>query len=97
MKIYLYRASNLESTITFLAFVSKRKSISGARQKHRFLQFFHNNSYHNSAVLHTGLSEDTETNSTSLIPLDTIFPEICAFKIGFSCTIWTKMRSFRAH
>ena len=31
--------------------------------------------------------------ATSLIPLDTIFPEICAFIIGFSCTVWTKMRS----
>ena len=29
----------------------------------------------------------------SLIPLDTIHPEICAFIIGFSCTVWTKMRS----
>ena len=33
MKTNLYRASNLKSTITFLAFVSERKSISGARQK----------------------------------------------------------------
>ena len=33
MKTYLYRASNLKSTITFLASVSERKSISGARQK----------------------------------------------------------------
>ena len=31
MKTYLYRASNLKSTITFLAFVLYRKSISGAR------------------------------------------------------------------
>ena len=42
-------------------------------------------------------SEDTETNNTSLLPLDTNFLEICAFKIGFSCTVWTKMRSLRAH
>ena len=27
-----------------------------------------------------------------LVPLDTILPEICAFIIGFSCTVWTKMR-----
>ena len=32
MKTYLHRVSNLKSTITFLALVSKRKSISGARQ-----------------------------------------------------------------
>ena len=38
-------------------------------------------------------SECTEANATSLIPLDTILPEICAFIIGFSCTVWTKMRS----
>ena len=31
--------------------------------------------------------------ATSLIPLDTIFLEICAFIIGFSCTARTKMRS----
>ena len=31
--------------------------------------------------------------ATSLIPLDTILHEICAFIIGFSCTVWTKMRS----
>ena len=92
MKIYLYRASNLKSTITFLALVSKRKSISGARQKnviscdffiviiiiiqHFFIRVF---------------SEDT------VIPLDTNFPEICAFKIGFSCTVWTTIRSLWAH
>ena len=33
MKTKLYRASNLTSTITFLAFNSERKSISGAREK----------------------------------------------------------------
>ena len=54
MKTYLYKASNLNSTITFLALVSKRKSISGARQKPLFLAIFHNNNYHNPALLHTG-------------------------------------------
>ena len=34
-------------------------------------------------------SEYTEANSTSLKRLDTILPEICAFIIGFSCTVWT--------
>ena len=30
---------------------------------------------------------------TSLIPLDTILPDKYAFIIGFSCTVWTEMRS----
>ena len=33
----------------------------------------------------------TEANATSLTPLDTILSEKCAFIIGFSCTVWTKM------
>ena len=37
-------------------------------------------------------SEYTEAVATSLIPLVTNFPEICAFIIGFSFTVWTKMR-----
>ena len=32
--------------------------------------------------------------TTSVIPLDTILPGIYGFVIGFSCTVWTKMRSF---
>ena len=31
--------------------------------------------------------------TTSLVPLDVIHPELCAVIIGFSCTVWTKMRS----
>ena len=31
--------------------------------------------------------------TTSLIPLDTILPEKCAYIIGFICTVWTKMMS----
>ena len=31
--------------------------------------------------------------TTSLIPLDIIFPDVCAFIIGFNCIMWTKMRS----
>ena len=41
-----------------------------------------------------GFSEYTEANDTSLIPLDTVPLVICAFIFGFSCTVWTKMRSF---
>ena len=40
MKTYLYRASNLKSTITFLAFVLKQKSISGAREKPSILAIY---------------------------------------------------------
>ena len=54
MKTYLYRASNLKSTIIFLAFVSQWKSISSARQKQSFLAIFYNNNYHDPALLHTG-------------------------------------------
>ena len=39
------------------------------------------------------MQECTKSITTSLIPLETILPEICAFIIGFSCTVWTKMRS----
>ena len=38
MITYLYRASNLKSTITFLAF--NWKSISGAREKPSFLAIY---------------------------------------------------------
>ena len=42
------------------------------------------------------LSEYTEAITTSLIPLETILPEVWAFMIGFSCTVWTEMRSLLA-
>ena len=35
-------------------------------------------------------SECTEAIATLLIPQVTNFPEICAFIIGFSFTVWTK-------
>ena len=44
MKSYLYRASNLKSTISFLSSVSWLKSVSGGRC---FLQFIHNNNNNN--------------------------------------------------
>ena len=40
-----------------------------------------------------GFSQSVLKQITSLIPLGTILPEKCAFIIGFSCTVWTKMRS----
>ena len=42
-------------------------------------------------------SECTETIATSHKPLDTNFSDICAFIIGFSFTVWTKMRPLLAH
>ena len=63
----------------------------------RFLRFIYtNNNYHNH-LLHTVFSECTVAITTSLIPLVTNFPEIYAFIIGFSFTMWTKMRPLLAH
>ena len=42
-------------------------------------------------------TECIEANATSLIPLVTNCPEVCAFRIGFSFTVWTKMRPLLAH
>ena len=41
MKTYLYRASNLKSTITFLAFVSYGSQVLVPAKNHQFLQFIH--------------------------------------------------------
>ena len=40
MKTYLYRASNLMSTVTFLALASERKSISSACEKPSILAIY---------------------------------------------------------
>ena len=52
---------------------------------------YYNNNYH----YHHQLLQTVflRVIATSLIPLDTILPEIFAFIIGFSCTVWTKMKS----
>ena len=42
-------------------------------------------------------SECREATAASLIPLVTNFPEICAFIIGFSFTVWAKIRPLLAH
>ena len=34
---------------------------------------------------------------SSLIPLVTNFPEICAFIFGFRFTVWTRMKPLLAH
>ena len=81
MKTYLYRASNLKSTITFLTFVHSESQFLAPAKNRRFLRFIHT----------------TEAIATSLIPLVTNFHEICAFTNGFSFIVWTKMRLLLAH
>ena len=46
---------------------------------------------HDIHVLEAFLTNIEEV-TTSLIPIDAIFPEICTSIVGFSCTAWTKMR-----
>ena len=36
-------------------------------------------------------------NTTSLIPLDTTLPEICAFNSVYSFTMWTQMKPLLVH
>ena len=62
MTIYLYRASHLKSTITFLASVSKRKSISGARQKPSFLAIISSES---AVALSLGLARAVPPTNTN--------------------------------
>ena len=96
MKTYLYRASNLVyhhfSDLIFLAEVNFWRTLKTVVSCDLFIiiiiiiNFFRR-----------VFSEYTGANATSLIPIDTVLPEICAFIIGFSCTVWTKMRSLQAH
>ena len=90
METYLYRASNLKCTITFLALVSQ---FLAPVKNRRFLRFI-------IIIIHFFIrifSEYTEAVTTSLIPIDAILPEICAFIVGFSCTVWAKMSTLRTH
>ena len=59
------------------------------------LDRFHcsNNHFHHELPQRV-FSEYTEAIITSLIPLESIFLEECAFIIGFSYTVWTKTRFF---
>ena len=93
MKTYLYRASNFEvyhhfSGLSFIAEVNFWHPLKNIVSCDLFIiiiiviNFFRR-----------VFSEYTEVNATSIIPLDNILPEIYAFIIGFSCTVWTKMRS----
>ena len=94
MKTYLYRASNVYhhfSGLSFMAEVNFWRPLNTVVSRDVliiiiiiiiFINFFR-----------WVFSEYTGANATSLIPLDTTLPEKCAFIIGFSCTVWTKMRS----
>ena len=74
---------------------------------HPYISFFHllvngfsvtcnNNNYHNH-LLQTVFLEVYLSIATSLVPLVNNFSEICAFIIGFSFTVWTKMSPLLAH
>ena len=92
MITYLDRASNLKSTITFH---SRSQFLLPAKNR-LFLQFIHNIKIILINFFRRVFSEYTEAVKKSLIPIDTNFPEICAFIIGFSFTVWTKMRLLMA-
>ena len=91
MKTYLYRASNLKSTITFLGL----SFIAEVNFWHTlkivvFCDLFIIIMIILIKFFRRVFSECTEAITTSLMPLDTILPEICAFIIGFICTMWIK-------
>ena len=87
MKTYLYRASNLNhfSGLSFVAEVNFWRLIKTIISCNLFIIIIN--------FFRRVFSEFTEANATSLVPLHTILPEICAFMIGFSCIVWTKMSS----
>ena len=88
MKTYLYRASNLKSNNAFLASIH-----SGVNFWHPPKKVVSSNLFIMLIIINffrRVFSEYTEAVTTSLIQLDIILPEICAFIIGFSCTLWTK-------
>ena len=93
MKTYLYRATNLKSTITFLCIEEWRMTIkfTNCRSCDLFILIII------IIFFRRVFLECTEAIATSLIPLVTSFPEICAFIIDFRYTVWTKMRFLRAH
>ena len=98
MKTYLYRASNLSlPSLFWLLFHSGSQFLVPAKN-HRFLRFIHTNNIIIIIIFFRRVfSECTETIATSLIPQVTNFPEIWPLIIGFSFTVWTKMRPVPAH
>ena len=94
METCMYRALNLKSTITFLALVSSGSQFLVPVKKLHFLRFIIIIIIIN--LFRRVFSEYTEAVTTSLMPIHAILPEICAYIVGFSCTVCTKMRSLRA-
>ena len=85
METYLYRASSFLSSLSL-------KSISDDRETPSFL--------YNHIIINffrRFFSKYTEAVTTSLIQIDVILPEICAFIVAFSCTVCTTMKFLRAH
>ena len=85
METYLYRASSFLSSLSL-------KSISDNRETPSFL--------HNHIIINffgRFFSKYTEAVTTSLVQIYVILPEICAFIVGFSCTVCITMKSLRAH
>ena len=66
---------------------------------HPYISFFHllRNNYHNHQLLQTGFLYVlyAEAVTKLLMPIDAILPEICAFIVGFSCTVCIKMISLQ--
>ena len=86
MKTYLYRASNLTSHhhfsgLSFIAEVNFWRPLKTVVSCDLFINIIN--------LFRQVFSECTETIATSLIPLDIILPEICAYIIAFGCTVWT--------
>ena len=98
MKTYLYRSSNLKSTITllalvFIAEVNFRRPPKTIDSCDLFILIL----FIIIVFFRLVFLECTEAIATSLIPLVTNFPEICVLIFGFSFTVWNKMRPLLAH
>ena len=90
MKIYLLH-TEVYHHFSGLSLVEKVNS--GARQKLSFFAIYLFIIVIIISFFRRVFSECTEAITTSLIPLDIILPEICAFILGFRCTVWDKMNS----
>ena len=96
MMSYMYRASNLKSTLTsgfsFIAEVNFWRPLKTIISCDLFIIIIIVIIFIIINFFRRVFSEYTEVNATSLI-LYTIHREKCAFIVGFSSTAWTKMRS----
>ena len=94
MITYLYRASNLKSTIIFWPIIHSGSQFLAPVKNRHFLRFIHNIIIN---FFGRVFSKYTEAVTILLMPIVTNFPAICAFIIGFSLTVWTKTRPLLAH